>query len=102
MVNRESAQEINNFMEKQLEFNQNVKITMNDMKNDIKNICVSMEENNKQNMEQHKEILKQVNQLRKWAFSVLVIFALASLYYIFQSVGLPKPWKEEKWNSLLF
>jgi hypothetical protein len=64
---------------------------MNDMKNDIKNICVSIEENNKQNIEQHKEILKQVNQLRKWAFSVLVIFALATLYYIFAHVGLPKP-----------
>jgi hypothetical protein len=88
---RESATQTINFMEKQLEFNQNVKITMNDMKNDIKNICVSIEENNKQNIEQHKEILKQVNQLRKWAFSVLVIFALATLYYIFAHVGLPKP-----------
>lgn len=79
------------FMEKQLEFNKKIEISMNDMKNDIQNLCVSMRENNIQNKEQHKEILKQVNQLRKWALGVLVIFALAAVYYIFQAVGLPKP-----------
>lgn len=79
------------FMEEQRKFNQSIQISMNDLKNDIHNVCVSIEASNAQNKLEHEELKSGIAQLKNWMIAVLVVFAMASLYFLFRSAGLPTP-----------
>ena len=78
-------------MEKQDAFNQTMTIAMNDVRNDIKNVCKSIENSNAINKEEHKAIMSRLGRIEKFALGTLLIFALASLYFIFKNAGLPTP-----------
>jgi glucosamine 6-phosphate synthetase-like amidotransferase/phosphosugar isomerase protein len=88
---REPAEATRQFMTEQIKFNQQMKLDMHDMKNDIKNICNQMAENNEQNREEHRAIMSRLGRIEKFALGTLMIFALASLYYLFTKAGLPTP-----------
>jgi hypothetical protein len=79
------------FMEEQAKFNQHMEIAMNDVRNDIKSVCQTIELSNCQNKEEHKAIMNRLGRIEKFAFGILVIFALAALYFLFQKAGLPTP-----------
>jgi len=79
------------FMEEQRKFNQTVIISMNDLKNDIHNVCKSIQDSNDINKEEHKAIMSRLGRIEKFALGTLLIFALASLYFLFRNAGLPTP-----------
>jgi hypothetical protein len=54
---REPASQTKKFMEEQIKFNQNMQLSVNDMKHDIKSICDKLE----QNAEEHKEIMDKID-----------------------------------------
>jgi hypothetical protein len=87
---REPAKETNEFMKEQRAFNETIKLSMNDLKHDIKDICSSLEVSNKINEEQHCEIIKRLGRMEKFGLAVLIIFALATLYFLFEAAGLPR------------
>jgi predicted metalloenzyme YecM len=88
---REPAAQTKKFMEEQIKFNQQMQLDMRDMKNDIKNICLQMQENNEQNRSEHRQIMSRLGKIEKFALGTLIIFALAALYFLFQRAGLPTP-----------
>jgi hypothetical protein len=61
------------------------------MKKDIQRICEVVEESNVQNKEEHEEIMSRLGRIEKFAISILAIFAIASLYFLFRDAGLPTP-----------
>ena len=79
------------FMEEQRKFNQTVTISMNDLKNDIHNVCKSIEASNEVNKEEHRAIMSRLGRIEKFALGTLLIFAMASLYFLFKNAGLPTP-----------
>jgi len=88
---RDPAPQTLKFIEEQLKFNQLMTISMNDVKNDIKNVCLSINTSNEQNKIEHKAIINRLGRIEKFTIGILVIFALASLYFLFQKAGLPMP-----------
>lgn len=74
---REPAKETYQFMSK-------VNTDMAIFKEELRNLA-------EDNKEQHKEILKRISRLEVFVIGVLVVFALAALYFIFEQHGLPKP-----------
>ena len=50
-------------------------------KEELKNIA-------KENADQHKEILKRIARIEQFIIGILVLFALAAVYYIFTKTGL--------------
>ena len=88
---RDPAPQTLKFMEEQLKFNQTMTISMNDVRNDIKNVCNSINISNEQNKLEHKAIMNRLGRIEKFAFGILVIFALSSLYFLFIKAGLPTP-----------
>ena len=88
---RDPAPQTLKFIEEQLKFNQLMTISMNDVKNDIKNVCLSINTSNEQNKIEHKAIINRLGRIEKFTIGILVIFALASLYFLFQKAGLPTP-----------
>jgi glucosamine 6-phosphate synthetase-like amidotransferase/phosphosugar isomerase protein len=88
---REPAYKTTKFMEEQIKFNQQMQLDMRDMKNDIKNICEQMHENNEQNRSEHRAIMSRLGRIEKFALGTLMIFALAALYFLFRQAGLPTP-----------
>ena len=88
---RDPAPQTIKFIEEQIKFNQQILLEMKDVKNDIKNVCTQMHENNEQNKDEHRAIMGRLGRIEKFALGILLIFALASLYFIFVKVGLPTP-----------
>jgi hypothetical protein len=88
---RDPAPQTIKFMDEQVKFNQQMQLDMRDMKNDIKTICNQMAENNAQNRSEHREIMGRLGRIERFAIGTLMIFALASLYYLFTRSGLPTP-----------
>jgi hypothetical protein len=88
---RDPAPQTLKFMEEQLKFNQTMTISMNDVRNDIKNVCKSIQDSNEINKVEHKAIMTRLGRIEKFALGTLVIFALASLYFLFRNAGLPTP-----------
>lgn len=87
----EPSKQTEKFMEEQSKFNQTMTIAMNDVRNDIKNVCKTIESSNERNVEEHKAIMNRLGRIEKFAIGTLVIFALAALYFLFQKAGLPTP-----------
>jgi len=79
------------YMEKQTQFNEKINLSMNDMQHEIKDLATTITTSNNKNAEQHKQIFDRLGRIEKFILAILVIFALAALYYIFSAVGLPKP-----------
>jgi hypothetical protein len=77
------------FMEEQRDFNETIRLSMNDLKHDVQDLVKSLDVSNKINETQHCEIIKRLGRMEKFGISVLIIFALATLYFIFESIGLP-------------
>ena len=88
---REPAKATLKFMEEQMKFNQHMELSMNDIRNDIKSVCKSIEFSNEQNKSEHKAIMSRLGRIEKFALGTLLIFALASLYFLFLKSGLPTP-----------
>lgn len=61
------------------------------MKKDIEHICGVMEQSNKQNKEEHDAIMSRLGRIEKFAITILAIFALVALYFLFAEAGLPTP-----------
>ena len=74
-------------------------LCLNDMKNQIEQFSKEMKEWKTENSDQHKELMEAIKEIKTGSanknveyivYSILVIFALASLYFIFDRVGLPR------------
>ena len=63
------------FMEEQIKFNQTMTISMNDVRNDIKNVCISINSNNEQNKLEHRAIMNRLGRIEKFVFGILLIFS---------------------------
>ena len=61
------------------------------MGEELKNLTKTIKETSDTNAEQHREILKRVARIEQFAISILVIFALAALYFVFAKTGLKIP-----------
>lgn len=79
------------FIDAQIKFNNHIEISMNDLKNGIENLALTIKNNDEINKSQHCEILKRLGRMEKFGLGILIIFALATLGYILIAVGLPKP-----------
>lgn len=79
------------FMKEQRDFNKKVELTMNDMKHDIKDLSSAIRESTEQNRCEHKEIMGRIGRIEQFVIGILLIFAMATLYFIFSKVGLPTP-----------
>ena len=87
--NQQPAKQTCEYMEKTTDKFNHFEITMMEVKNDIKLLSQSIESSNEINTQQHKDILRRLSRLEMFALGTLIIFALAALYLIFDSVGLP-------------
>jgi hypothetical protein len=88
---RDPAPQTLKFMDEQRDFNKKVDLAMNDMKHDIKDIADLVRITNEQNTCQHKEIMDRIGRIEQFAIGILVIFAMAAVYFIFSKVGLKIP-----------
>ena len=87
---REPAKQTLQFMEEQRDFNELINLTMNDLKHDIQDMNKSLTISNQNNEVQHCEIIKRLGRMEKFGLAVLVIFSLATLYFLFEAAGLPR------------
>ena len=58
------------------------------MGEEMKNLTKAIGESNKLNEDQHKQILSRIGRIEGFILGLLALFALATVYFIFNKVGL--------------